>query len=128
MSLVDKYLPEWAQNTLKGNIPVKAVLPTKDGRRVGNAIVFHIGELWDQKTWWIITDAGTVLRLTHNELAELFHQPLYQAFDFQLHLRCRIKEEMDAINAQKADFTATMQRSKCPRRSRLYRRFVLRSL
>lgn len=98
MALVDKYLPEWARCTLAGMIPVYSVLPTKDGRRCGNAIVFHIGELHGQKTWWIITDSGTIMRLTHGEMGELFHQPLYQAYRPQSHLLRAIEEEMAIVN------------------------------
>jgi hypothetical protein len=66
-------LPDWATGTTTSWC-VGAQLRTKDGRRLGNAVVasYHQGEL---SPWEVITDAGTTLRLNEAELDELFWPP-----------------------------------------------------
>jgi hypothetical protein len=67
------YLPDWATGTTTSWC-VGAQLRTKDGRRLGNAVIasYHLGEL---SPWEVVTDAGTTLRLDEAELDELFWPP-----------------------------------------------------
>jgi len=67
------YLPDWATGTTTAWC-VGAQLCTKDGRRLGNAVIasYHQGEL---SPWEMVTDAGTTLRLNEAELDELFWPP-----------------------------------------------------
>jgi hypothetical protein len=67
------YLPDWATGTTTSWC-VGAQLRTKDGRRLGNAVIasYRLGEL---SPWEVVTDAGTTLRLDGAELDELFWPP-----------------------------------------------------
>ena len=67
------YLPDWATGTTTSWC-VGAQLRTKDGRRLGNAVIasYRLGEL---SPWEVVTDAGTTLRLDEAELDELFWPP-----------------------------------------------------
>ncbi|HDY98738.1 MAG TPA: hypothetical protein ENH72_09625 [Pseudomonas sabulinigri] len=69
-------LPEWAIGHTHGEYVMGAHLPTRDGRRCGNAhIIAAERAKWDEaKTVYIcLTDAGREMRLTKNELEEMFH-------------------------------------------------------
>jgi hypothetical protein len=67
------YLPDWATGTTTSWC-VGAQLRTKDGRRLGNAVIasYRLGKL---SPWEVVTDAGTTLRLDEAELDELFWPP-----------------------------------------------------
>ena len=75
------FLPEWARCPAHGNYAkTLAALPTRDGRRSGNAVV--IGE--SDRQWpgvptiyLVVTDAGNVMRLTLNEMSAMFYPPEY---------------------------------------------------
>ena len=76
---VDSMLPEWAiAKCPPGTWPVGAQLPTKDGRRIGNA---HIIDIMPAKwqlgvdAYQIITDAGNRMVYTLEELMDAFHPP-----------------------------------------------------
>jgi hypothetical protein len=71
-------LPEWAIDRTDGTLYNGVQLPTRDGRRCGNAHV--IGFSANYKTtglnvYHVLTDAGTVMRLTEGEVTELFYPP-----------------------------------------------------
>jgi len=74
-------LPEWAVGRAKGELVLGAQLPTRDGRRCGNAHIVdrYTTMLLDkaQFIWVVLTDAGTTMRLTDGEVAELFHPPVW---------------------------------------------------
>lgn len=76
------YLPHWASFRLEGEWVQFAQLATKDGRRMGNAVILAVDtvkwgdNLVDLHT--IFTDYGNVLRLTEEELAEQFYAPKWQ--------------------------------------------------
>jgi hypothetical protein len=75
-------LPEWAIAELDGScLPPGAQLPTKDGRRTGNAHVIEVipGALGVPTLFRVLTDAGTEMKLTVNEVDELFHRPRWQS-------------------------------------------------
>ena len=78
--LLEPLLPPWATGRASGSFAqVGAQLCTKDGRRIGNAVVVSVDQrLVDQSVKVvveIITDIGTRLILTPSELAEFFHTP-----------------------------------------------------
>ena len=79
----DYPLPEWAERFSDGNyMEVGAQLPTRDGRRVGNAFVQ--GVLQDEqfgKLAVVVTDAGNVVRYTEEELRTAFYPPQYICLD-----------------------------------------------
>ena len=73
-TMIVEELPAWAVAFASGDyLQVGAVLPTRDGRRCGNARVLSVnGESANVRT-----DAGNAMTLSHTELAELFHPPRY---------------------------------------------------
>ena len=71
----DGPLPDWAIGTVSELAP-GAQLCTRDGRRVGNAVISGPKVLVHEHEFWpVLTDAGTTLRLTDAEVAELFWPP-----------------------------------------------------
>ncbi|MDX9668667.1 hypothetical protein [Pseudomonas sp. P8_250] len=76
------YLPSWADARLEGEWVQFAQLQTKDGRRMGNAVILAVDtEVWGDKEvelHTIITDFGNVLRLTERELEEQFFPPKWK--------------------------------------------------
>jgi len=77
-----QWLPHWADAKLDGDWVVNAQLPTKDGRKMGNAIILSTEEVvWDDKPvtlYTILTDFGTQCRLTVSELNWFFHPPQWR--------------------------------------------------
>lgn len=75
------FLPEWAERTSRPDEYIHGTqLCTKDGRVVGNAVVVDTKlSDWDRKVMihYVVTDAGTEMRLTIGELKNLFHPPIY---------------------------------------------------
>ena len=72
--MILEQLPPWAVAFATGDyLQVGAVLPTRDGRRCGNARVLSV----NGETANVRTDAGNAMTLNHTELAELFHPPRY---------------------------------------------------
>lgn len=80
--------PPWAIDTYKGVIVPGLQLSTRDGRRMGNAVVVAVDEhcslfkSWEIAT--IVTDYGNKVELTTRELQELFHEPKW-VMDFTEH-------------------------------------------
>lgn len=74
-------MPEWAKAKALGDYTLpNAALPTKDGRRTGNAVTIGLSDRqWEGMAtiYLIVTDAGNILRCTQNEMKELFHPPEY---------------------------------------------------
>jgi len=67
--------PAWATGIASQWMELGAQLCTKDGRRMGNAVVMSV-EVRDGRYFaCILTDAGNELKLTETELAELFYHP-----------------------------------------------------
>lgn len=72
----DVLLPPWASGMAHGEyLVVGAMLPTRDGRRIGNAVVVSIE--WETFLCHIKTDAGTDVTLTEQELEEQFWPPTW---------------------------------------------------
>jgi hypothetical protein len=69
-------LPDWAVSTAHGELCVGAQLSTRDGRRMGNAVI--CGERQDRhgcRPWPVATDSGTLLWMTDAEIAGSFWPP-----------------------------------------------------
>jgi hypothetical protein len=72
---IDARIPHWAVATTKVLAP-GAQLCTRDGRKVGNAVVTGPEiEMHGHKFWPVLTDAGNVMHLNTAELDELFWPP-----------------------------------------------------
>ena len=73
-------LPDWAEATIqKGPDPYlveRAQLMTRDGRRMGNAVVRKV-EALTELVITAVTDMGNELVLTRSEAEELFFPPVY---------------------------------------------------
>lgn len=73
--------PEWVKGRIEdGKIVLGAQLPTKDGRRIGNAVVYALSgtlELNGEShyVYEIITDAGSSVKMLEEEIAEAFYPP-----------------------------------------------------
>ncbi len=72
-------LPRWAVGLAKGSLVMGAQLPTRDGRRMGNAHIVDIDETLHGDMYTILTDAGNYLALCRAEVEELFYPPKYTA-------------------------------------------------
>lgn len=76
-----RILPPWAIGHAEGQLVPGAQLPTRDGRRIGNAHVLEVFEIHfvqnPQPTplYSVLTDAGNVLSLMEAEVGELFYPP-----------------------------------------------------
>lgn len=73
----DDLIPFWA--TGKTDVPcVGAQLCTRDGRHCGNAVITALISLKSrsgQNLWEVTTDAGNVICMNDDELAEFFYEP-----------------------------------------------------
>ena len=78
-------MPEWAKAKAEGDYTLpNAALPTRDGRRTGNAVTIGLSDRqWKDcdTTYMVITDAGNILRVTENEMKFYFHPPEYVMTD-----------------------------------------------
>lgn len=69
-------LPPWASEHFQGELKRGVQLPTRDGRRFGNAVI--LARRFDTvDSYIIITDAMNVMTFTSNEIFEGFHTPQY---------------------------------------------------
>lgn len=71
-------MPAWATGHTKGGLVLGAHLPTRDGRRIGNAHIINIGPGPRGTTkllFTVLTDAGKRIKLNQREVFELFHSP-----------------------------------------------------
>lgn len=73
------HMPNWAVCANgRGEIKPGAQLQTRDGRRCGNAFVISLVDQSElpvsrrEDTWLCLTDAGTSIKLTVNEINEMF--------------------------------------------------------
>jgi hypothetical protein len=72
----EEWLPEWAISVADGLAP-GAQLCTRDGRSMGNAVIMGPEKLTEQgrKYWPVLTDAGTLMRLSTEEIKAAFWPP-----------------------------------------------------
>ncbi|MDT3735536.1 MAG: hypothetical protein ROZ00_04875 [Denitratisoma sp.] len=68
-------MPGWATGEAASPMQMGAQLRTRDGRRIGNAVTVGMRELNGKTYAAVVTDAGTWLNLTNQELDQLFHPP-----------------------------------------------------
>ncbi len=71
-------MPSWALcPSIPGTIEDMSQLLTRDGRRIGNAVIFKIdySSQHNLTLFHIVTDAGNILTLTFNEMNEMFYEP-----------------------------------------------------
>jgi hypothetical protein len=97
-------MPHWAKEKAHGDYTLPmAQLPTRDGRRCGNAL--NCGLAVPQRdpyglTYLIVTDAGTILKLNRNEMMEMFHPPEF-IMDRALPAQIQAIEEMELGTSSK---------------------------
>jgi hypothetical protein len=78
----ESLLPEWAVGRARGELVEGAQLPTRDGRRMGNAHILKVVPgLKDMPSlnYLILTDAGNTLVFSESELHAQFYPPEYIA-------------------------------------------------
>ena len=80
--------PEWVTGEYTGTVHPGLQLCTRDGRRIGNAITvspgYYLG-LGTEHRADVVTDQGTFMTLTFDEMRELFYRPEYFV-DLKSHL------------------------------------------
>lgn len=78
----EEYLPEWAIKKSDGTLEEGLQLCTKDGRRVGNAVIikkytttFHTGTPMETSfvTYEILTDTGNLAVVNEEEIVGYFY-------------------------------------------------------
>ena len=98
--MVAQWLPHWADAKLDGEWVQFAQLQTKDGRRMGNGIILSTEEVvWSGvpvTLYVVLTDFGTTVRMTINELAWFFHPPEWRMLADHVHRRrCHMEGYID---------------------------------
>jgi len=84
--MTDKeFMPAWATGKTKDYTAIGAQLRTRDGRKIGNAVVIDNNEKDNRISTEIITDIGTRLNLSKEELIELFYEPEW-VMDIKQHI------------------------------------------
>lgn len=75
--MIEDYLPEWAEARVGPGsyMEINASLPTRDGRRTGNAMTFSHFLSRGEPCVRVVTDAGNILVLNWAELKELYYPP-----------------------------------------------------
>lgn len=81
-SMIGDPIPEWAVRKAYGILNIGAQLPTRDGRRVGNAHIIDVmcktaPQFHDAYT--VLTDAGNRFVMTAEEIADAFWPPVWIA-------------------------------------------------
>ena len=81
---VNSSLPDWAAKRCVDGDPIERMtqLCTRNGQVTGNATIFDIVSHRGDSLFYVITDAMNVMKLTFNEMVEMFHPPLYIMKDF----------------------------------------------
>jgi hypothetical protein len=77
-AMMEDHLPKWAICRARGVLMLGAQLPTRDGRRNGNAHI--VGSKQGclgtgQIIYSVLTDAGSEMAMTAEEIAECFYPP-----------------------------------------------------
>lgn len=71
-------LPQWASGLAEGDYTKQyAALPTRDGRRIGNAVNAYSETRHGHLCYCVITDVGNILWCSENEMKELFYPPKF---------------------------------------------------
>ena len=75
---VEGPLPPWAVRKSNGTyMELYAQLPTRDGRKIGNAVIVAIESSAFAIIATVKTDIGNSVRMVEKELEEYFHPPKY---------------------------------------------------
>lgn len=77
---LEDMLPPWAKALAHGELVVGAQLPTRDGRRMGNAHIVDIGNTNTpngKRVHLVLTDAGNTMLMFADEIQEAFYPPKY---------------------------------------------------
>ena len=94
----EEWMPHWAKSKANGDYTLPmAQLPTRDGRRTGNAVNWGLSTSQRDPhglTYLIVTDSGTIMRLNHNELIQLFYPPEF-VMESALPAQIKAIEEME---------------------------------
>ena len=75
--LLEHTMPACATGLTDQWTTIGAQLCTTDGRCAGHGVVTGTGESNGHTVYVVVTDVGTQLRLTEQELKEMFHQPRF---------------------------------------------------
>ncbi|MEH6564598.1 MAG: hypothetical protein V7756_04650 [Halopseudomonas sp.] len=105
---IDEPRPEWAIGHAHGEYVMGAHLPTRDGRRFGNAHIIAADRAkWDEaKTvYTCLTDAGREMRLTAHELAEGFYPPQWISDVDEVKRKFSLCVDLAAIEKAKQQLT-----------------------
>lgn len=71
-------LPSWASRLAKhGELVIGTQLPTRDGRKVGNAWVVDTNCGVNNDSFKVLTDAGSSFVMNEVEIFHVFHLPKY---------------------------------------------------
>ena len=90
MALDDEYIkPEWALGPSRGIVEDGLQLCTRDGRRIGNALVCAT---LSRDGYLVVTDMGTNLTLCTDEIDELFYRGAWLC-EIDTHLSRAAKHE-----------------------------------
>lgn len=73
---IPEQLPPWACGFAQSYLDIGAILPTRDGRAIGNATILAV-EPHDEFGFVVklVTDAGNDVRMTEREVHTAFHRP-----------------------------------------------------
>ena len=90
-------MPHWAIGRANGELVLGAQLPTRDGRRCGNGHIVAIAPArWDPDVTLshVLTDAGTHLKLTGEEVTELYYQPIWVSDVYEVLLKFKDRDQL----------------------------------
>lgn len=100
---LDEHMPHWATG-IATELAVGAQLCTRDGRKVGNAVIAGTQqERHGHLLWPVLTDAGTVLHLSTAEVEELFYQPQW-LMDPATAPGAQVDDVLDALDLTREQF------------------------
>lgn len=76
---LERQLPPWATGHAKSFTDVGAQLCTRDGRRMGNAVLYNAEAtpVFGRQVFNVVTDVGNLVRFTETELQSAFYEPRY---------------------------------------------------
>ena len=83
--MLDELIPEWADRRATGAFDIGAALPTRDGRRIGNATVVRVSksEHTGEPLFHVVTDKGNDPGpFSCEEMEELFWAPRWHQRDW----------------------------------------------
>ncbi len=106
-----EHLPGWAESHisphLDGYAKLRAQLCTRDGRRMGNAVIAEIALRGNNgmPLYTVVTDMGNTIKMSHAEMVDAFYPPQYVMKPEAVGVRlkaCVNEDEALEMNAAKA--------------------------